>query len=48
MSGRRGAVPWMWTGNPVIATKPSLPWLLDGHLVETLSTLRKVPGSIRL
>ena len=48
VSGRRGAVPWMWTGNPVIATKPSLPWLLDGHLVETLSTLRKVPGSIRL
>jgi len=32
----------MWTGNPVIATRPSLPWLLDGHLVETLSTLRKV------
>ncbi len=32
----------MWTGNPVIASKPALPWLLDGHLVETLSTLRKV------
>lgn len=32
----------MWTGNPVIATKPSLPWLLDGHLVETLGSLTKV------
>lgn len=32
----------MWAGNPLIATKPALPWLLDGHLVETLSTLRKV------
>jgi glyoxylase-like metal-dependent hydrolase (beta-lactamase superfamily II) len=32
----------MWAGNPVIAGKPSLPWLLDGHLVETLETLRKV------
>jgi cyclase len=32
----------MWTGNPVIASRPSLPWLLDGHLVETLETLRKV------
>lgn len=32
----------MWAGNPVIASKPSLPWLLDGHLVETLETLRKV------
>ncbi len=32
----------MWTGNPVIAAKPSLPWLLNGHLVETLATLQKV------
>lgn len=32
----------MWAGNPVIAIKPALPWLLDGHLVETLATLRKV------
>lgn len=32
----------MWTGNPIITTKPSLPWLLDGHLVETLETLTKV------
>ena len=32
----------MWTGNPIITVKPSLPWLLDGHLVETLTSLRKV------
>jgi glyoxylase-like metal-dependent hydrolase (beta-lactamase superfamily II) len=32
----------MWTGNPIITFKPSLPWLLDGHLVETLTSLRKV------
>lgn len=32
----------MWSGNPVIASKPSLPWLLDGHLVATLETLSRV------
>lgn len=32
----------LWAGNPIIAVKPALPWLLDGHLVETLSTLKKV------
>lgn len=32
----------MWTGNPIITVKPSLPWLLDGHLVETLASLQKV------
>ncbi len=32
----------MWTGNPVIAVKPALPWLLDGHLLETLATLKTV------
>lgn len=32
----------LWTGNPVIAAKPSLPWLLGGHLVETLETLKRV------
>jgi glyoxylase-like metal-dependent hydrolase (beta-lactamase superfamily II) len=26
----------------VIAARPALPWLLDGHLVETLDTLRSV------
>ncbi len=32
----------LWAGNPIIATKPALPWLLDGHLIETLATLQKV------
>jgi glyoxylase-like metal-dependent hydrolase (beta-lactamase superfamily II) len=32
----------MWAGNPIITIKPSLPWLLDGHLVETLTSLQKV------
>ncbi|WP_232312634.1 MBL fold metallo-hydrolase [Enterovibrio coralii] len=30
----------MWTGNPIITVKPSLPWLLDGHLLETLASLK--------
>lgn len=41
---------WVWlpqekvlfAGNPVIAEKPAIPWLLDGHLQETLDTLVKV------
>jgi cyclase len=32
----------MWAGNAVIAVKPALPWLLDGHLVATLDTLKRV------
>ncbi len=32
----------MWAGNPIIAAKPALPWLLDGHLVQTIDTLVKV------
>ncbi len=32
----------LWTGNPVIAIGPSLPWLLDGHFLETLETLQRV------
>ena len=36
----------MWTGNPIIAAKPALPWLLDGHLLQTLDTLIKV-GRVR-
>ena len=32
----------LWTGNPIIAHGPSVPWLLDGHLREALGTLRKV------
>jgi glyoxylase-like metal-dependent hydrolase (beta-lactamase superfamily II) len=32
----------LWSGNPVIAGKPALPWLLDGRLVASLDTLRRV------
>lgn len=32
----------MWTGNAIIAAKPSVPWLLDGKLLETLATLKRV------
>jgi len=32
----------LWAGNPVIASKPSLPWLLDGHLIDTLETMKRV------
>ncbi len=32
----------MWAGNAVIAAKPALPWLLDGNLVATLDTLKRV------
>ncbi len=35
----------LWTGNPVLAKAPALPWLLDGHLVETRDTLQKVYDS---
>lgn len=32
----------LWTGNPVISTAPAVPWLLDGHLLETRDTLQAV------
>lgn len=32
----------LYAGNAIIASKPALPWLLDGHLVATLETLKKV------
>lgn len=32
----------LWSGNPVIAGKPALPWLLDGRLLDTLRTLERV------
>lgn len=32
----------LWTGNAVVAQKPALPWLLDGHLIATLDTLQAV------
>lgn len=42
----------LWTGNSIVAVKPALPWLLDGHLVETLESFKKVydflPADARL
>ena len=32
----------LWTGNPVIAQAPAIPWLLDGKLVRTRDTLAAV------
>jgi cyclase len=32
----------LFTGNPIIASAPALPWLLDGRLDESLETLRKL------
>jgi glyoxylase-like metal-dependent hydrolase (beta-lactamase superfamily II) len=32
----------LYTGNPIIASPPALPWLLDGHLEESLQTLQKL------
>jgi cyclase len=32
----------VWAGNAIIAPKPALPWLLDGQLVATLETLKRV------
>ena len=31
-----------WTGNPVVASPPALPWLLDGKHEEVLATMKKV------
>jgi len=36
----------LWTGNPVIAQAPAVPWLLDGHLVETRDTLQAVFSNV--
>jgi glyoxylase-like metal-dependent hydrolase (beta-lactamase superfamily II) len=32
----------MWTGNPVVAIPPALPWLLEGHHRESLATLKEI------
>ena len=32
----------LFTGNPIIATPPALPWLLDGRLEDSLQTLTRV------
>jgi len=31
-----------WTGNPVVAQPPALPWLLDGKHKQVLETMKKV------
>jgi cyclase len=31
-----------WTGNPVVAMPPALPWLLDGKHEKVLATMKKV------
>jgi glyoxylase-like metal-dependent hydrolase (beta-lactamase superfamily II) len=31
-----------WTGNPVVAMPPALPWLLDGKHEEVLATMKKM------
>lgn len=36
----------LWTGNPLIAEKPALPWLLDGHAQETHTTMSQVKASL--
>ncbi len=32
----------IWMGNAIVSEKPGLPWLLDGHLVDTLNTLQSI------
>ena len=32
----------VFTGNPIIASPPALPWLLDGRLIDSLETLQKL------
>lgn len=32
----------LWTGNAIVAEQPALPWLLDGHLLQTRDTLQAV------
>lgn len=36
----------MWTGNPIVAAQPALPWLLDGHAHEVSETLAAVQQSL--
>ncbi len=32
----------LWTGNAIVAQAPAVPWLLDGHLLETRDTFQSV------
>lgn len=36
----------MWTGNPLVAAGPAIPWLLDGHAQEVVETLTSVQASL--
>jgi len=36
----------VFAGNPVIAKAPALPWLLDGHLLESIATLKALRGML--
>lgn len=36
----------VWTGNPLIAAKPALPWLLAGHAADVQTTLSQVRASL--
>jgi glyoxylase-like metal-dependent hydrolase (beta-lactamase superfamily II) len=33
-----------FAGNPVIAKAPALPWLLDGHMIESTETMKALRG----
>lgn len=36
----------VWTGNPLVAEEPAVPWLLDGHAEETAMTLAAVRAAL--
>lgn len=36
----------IFTGNPVIARAPAFPWLLDGHLRDSLATMKEVRAGL--
>lgn len=36
----------VFAGNPVIAKAPALPWLLDGHLVASIATMKALRGML--
>ncbi len=36
----------LWTGNPLIAEAPAIPWLLDGHVHEVGQTLAAVQATL--
>lgn len=36
----------VWTGNAIVAEKPAIPWLLDGHAGETRVTLAEVQAAL--